>query len=103
MAWRRQEEQQPMPVRRSIAEKASWVNPVSGTEAEEVKIRRAEAADAEAICNFLKEFRDAQAKKRPDIIDGEEEILSLEEVQEALADESRLICVAINKEDRMVP
>lgn len=106
MAWNRNkgEKQEEQPVRRriSIAQAAAWTNPVSGTEEEEVTIRRAEAGDAEIIYGYLKKMRDVESVRRPDIVDADQEILSLDEVKEAIADGAKDIFVAINKNDKLV-
>ncbi|MBO4288551.1 MAG: hypothetical protein J5865_00430, partial [Lachnospiraceae bacterium] len=99
MARFNNEPERPRP---SIAKFASWVNPVSGEEAEDVKVRKATAADAEAICGFLKEMRDEQARKRPDIVNREEDILSLEEVKDAIEDGTKLVFVAENKDGKVL-
>ena len=94
--------EEPLRPRMSIAQAAAWVNPVSGDEAENVNVRKAMAADAEVICGFLKEMRDTQARKRPDIVSRDEEILTLDEVAEAIEDPSKLVFVAENDKGEVV-
>ena len=94
--------EEPLRPRMSIAQAAAWVNPVSGEEAEDVTVRRAAAADAEVICGFLKDLRDEQAKKRPDVVDKNEDILTLEETAAAIEDPSKLIFVAENGDGKVV-
>ena len=94
--------EEPLRPRMSIAQAAAWVNPVSGEEAEDVTVRRAAAADAEVICGFLKDLRDEQAKKRPDVVDKNEDILTLEETAAAIDDPSKLIFVAENVDGKVV-
>ena len=104
MAWnkRANEEEQPVRKRMSIAQAAAWTNPVSGDETEQVSVRKAVPEDAEKIYGYLQAMHAVQARKRPDIVDQEDEILSLEEVQEALADPDKDIFVAVNKTDKLV-
>ena len=94
--------EEPLRPRMSIAQAAAWVNPVSGEEAEDVTVRRAAAADAEVICGFLKDLRDEQAKKRPDVVDKNEDILTLEQTAAAIEDPSKLIFVAENGDGKVV-
>ncbi len=88
--------------RMTIAQAAAWVNPVSGEEAEDVKVRKADVIDADVIYGFLKKMRDEQARKRPDIVNREEEMLSVAEIEAAIKDPGKLIFVAENIEGRIV-
>ena len=93
---------EPQRPRMTIAQAAAWVNPVNGDEVEDVKVRKAAAADAEVIYENLKEMRDEQVQKRPDIVNKDEDILSLEEIAAAIDDASKLIFVAENVSGKVV-